>query len=223
MIFKTLRHEKTNEIPWVPFAGVHAGKLKGYTAEEVLTDADKLVESLLEVKRIYEPDGMPITFDLQVEAEIFGCELLWAKDNPPSVRSHPLSGEKKIPCKCEIPTPDSGRIPLILDATRRVKREIGDEVALYGLICGPFTLASHLRGSEIFMDMIKDQEYVTALVDYCAEVACKMAEYYIDAGVDVVAVVDPLVSQVSPAHIDKMLAPAFTAVFDFIIDIGDAF
>ncbi len=220
MIFKTLRHEKTNEIPWVPFAGVHAGKLKGYTAEEVLTDADKLVESLLEVKRIYEPDGMPITFDLQVEAEIFGCELLWAKDNPPSVRSHPLSGEKKIPCKCEIPTPDSGRIPLILDATRRVKREIGDEVALYGLICGPFTLASHLRGSEIFMDMIKDQEYVTALVDYCAEVACKMAEYYIDAGVDVVAVVDPLVSQVSPAHIDKMLAPAFTAVFDFIRSKG---
>ena len=109
---------------------------------------------------------------------------------------------------------------MILDATRRVKREIGDEVALYGLICGPFTLASHLRGSEIFMDMIKDQEYVTALVDYCAEVACKMAEYYIDAGVDVVAVVDPLVSQVSPAHIDKMLAPAFTAVFDFIRSKG---
>ena len=47
-----------------------------------------------------------------------------------------------------------------------------------------------------------------------------MAEYYIDASVDVVAVVDPLVSQVSPAHIDKMLAPAFTAVFDFIRSKG---
>ena len=34
---------------------------------------------------------------------------------------------------------------------KRVKKEIGDDVALYGLICGPFTLASHLRGTDIFM------------------------------------------------------------------------
>ena len=47
LIFQTLRHEQTNEIPWVPFAGVHVGKLKGYTAEEVLRDEDKLVKFLL--------------------------------------------------------------------------------------------------------------------------------------------------------------------------------
>ena len=40
LIFKTLRHEKTDDIPWVPFAGVHAGKLKGYTAQELLTESD---------------------------------------------------------------------------------------------------------------------------------------------------------------------------------------
>ncbi len=89
LIIKTLRHEKTDDIPWVPFAGVHAGKLKGYTAQELLTDEDKLVESLLEVDKIYTPDGLPVLFDLQVEAEILGCELKWAKDNPPSVKSHP--------------------------------------------------------------------------------------------------------------------------------------
>ncbi len=216
LIFQTLKHEKTHSIPWVPFSGVHAGKLKGYTAEEVLKDEDKLVESLLEVKKVYEPDGMPIVFDLQVEAEILGCDLLWAKDNPPSVKSHPLSDEKMIPCKCKIPTTKSGRIPLILNAMNRVKAEIGNEVALYGLICGPFTLASHLRGSKLFMDMRNDKKYVTELMEFCGEVACKMSEYYIDAGMDVIAVVDPLISQVSPKHIDSMLAPAFTAVFDYI-------
>ena len=60
LIFKTLRHERTDNIPWVPFAGVHAGKLKGYTAEQLLKDPDKLVESLLEVKKLYTPDGMPV-------------------------------------------------------------------------------------------------------------------------------------------------------------------
>ncbi len=232
LIFKALKHEEMIEIPWVPFAGVHAGLLKGYTAEEMLKDADKVVESLKEVNKLYMPDGLPVLFDLQVEAEILGCDLLWAKDNPPSVKSHPLAGNKTvsdcspegtkpgIPCSCMIPGEESGRIPMILDAMKKTKAAIGDDVALYGLICGPFTLASHLRGSEIFMDMMKDSEYVKDLVGFCAEVSCKMAEMYIDAGMDVIAVVDPLVSQISPKHIEKMLSESFTAVFDFIRSKG---
>ena len=112
LVLNTLKHEKTDRVPWVPFAGVHAGKLKGYTGEEILKDADKLVEALLEVNKLYMPDGMPVMFDLQIEAEILGCTLLWAKDNPPSVRSHPLADEKSIPCRCMMPSKESGRIPM---------------------------------------------------------------------------------------------------------------
>ena len=90
LIFKALRHETVDSVPWVPFAGVHAGKLKGYTAEEMLQSSDKIVDSLEEVVKLYMPDGIPVLFDLQIEAEILGCDLLWAKDNPPSVVSHPL-------------------------------------------------------------------------------------------------------------------------------------
>ena len=78
LVLKTMRHEETGAIPWVPFAGVHAGQLKGFTAEEMLTDANNIVESLREVNKLYMPDGLPVLFDLQVEAEILGCELLWA-------------------------------------------------------------------------------------------------------------------------------------------------
>ena len=62
LIRATYAHESTPRAPWVPYTGVHAGKLKGYTAKEVLTDADKLYESLMEVHRLYMPDGMPIVF-----------------------------------------------------------------------------------------------------------------------------------------------------------------
>lgn len=216
LIFKTLRHEKTDSIPWVPFSGVHAGKLKGYNAEEVLKEEDKLVESVLAVNKLYSPDGLPIIFDLQVEAEILGCDLLWSKRNPPSVANHPLEAEKTIPCTCKIPTPESGRIPMILSAMRRIKAKIGDETALYGLICGPFTLASHLRGTGLFMDMGKDPEYVKALMAFCAQVSMAMCDMYIDADMDVIAVVDPLISQVSPRHIKALLFDSFKSVFAYI-------
>ncbi|MEG2651430.1 MAG: uroporphyrinogen decarboxylase family protein, partial [Eubacterium sp.] len=217
LIFKTMRHEPTERVPWVPFSGIHSGKLGGYTAEEILKDGQKLYESLMEVAKVYGPDGMPIMFDLQLEAEILGCELLWARDNPPSVETHPYEGDKKgIPCRCKIPTRESGRIPVMLEAMTKLKASVGEDIALYGLICGPFTLASHLRGSEIFTDMLMDEDYVRELVGFCAEVAIKMSEMYIEAGMDIIAVVDPLVSQIAPESFDAMLAESFTAVFDYI-------
>lgn len=217
LIFKTMRHEQTERVPWVPFAGIHSGKLAGYTAEEILKDGQKLYESLLEVAKVYGPDGMPIMFDLQLEAEIMGCKLLWAEDNPPAVDSHPLEGDAKgIPCRCTIPEKTSGRIPVMLEAMTKLKAAVGDDIALYGLICGPFTLASHLRGTDIFLDMLMDEDYVRELVNFCAEVAIKMCDYYIEAGMDVIAVVDPLVSQIAPESFESMLSDAFKDVFDYI-------
>jgi uroporphyrinogen decarboxylase len=131
ILFGTLRHEAQEQVAWVPFAGVHAGKLLGYDATEVLVDGDKLFASLMEVNKLYKPHGQPVIFDLQVEAECLGCELRWAKDCPPSVSSHPLEGDDLIvPCECTIPTPADGRIPMILDAMRRMKNSVGDTTAL---------------------------------------------------------------------------------------------
>lgn len=216
LLFSTLRHETTDSVPWVPFAGVHAGKLCGYDATEVLTDGDKLFQSLMEVNKLYKPNGQPVVFDLQIEAEILGCELVWAKNGPPSVKTHPLEETPEVPCKCTIPSKDDGRLPMVLDVMRRMKAAVGETTALYGLICGPFTLASHLRGNDIFMDMFDDDEFVKKLLDYCAEVGKRVAEYYIEAGMDVIAVVDPLVSQVSSDHFEEFLSEPFTALYDFL-------
>ena len=217
ILMKTLRHEPVEQVAWVPFAGVHAGKLLGYTATEVLTDEDKLVESLMEVHRLYKPHGQPLLFDLQVEAECLGCDLRWADDCPPSVTTHPLEGDELIvPCDCSIPTEESGRLPMILGMMRRMKTNIGDDTALFGLICGPFTLASHLRGNDIFMDMLDDEDYVTDLLNYCGRVAKKMSDMYIDAGMDVIAVVDPLISQISVNHFEEFMTPVFSDLFDHI-------
>jgi len=222
LIFATLEHKETERVPWVPFSGVHSGSLVGYTATEVLQDADKLYESLMEVNRIYKPDGQPVIFDLQVEAECLGCNLVWADDAPPSVSGHPLEGteEIEIPCECTIPTKESGRIPMILDVMKRMKASVGDTTALYGLICGPFTLAAHLRGNDIFMDMYDDEEMVQDFLDYCKKISIAMASYYIEAGMDVIAVVDPLISQISSDHFELFMRKPFTEIFDAIREAG---
>jgi len=215
-LLNALNHIPTDKIPWVPFAGVHAGKLKGFTARDILTDGDKLLEALLEVNRLYDPDGQPVLFDLQVEAEILGCDLVWAEDAPPSVASHPLAERKEIPT--QLPGPGDGRLPMILNVMRQMKEKVGAHTALYGLVTGPFTLASHLRGTDIFLDTIDDPDFVHQLMRFTTQVAQRIAAFYIEAGMDVIAVVDPVTSQVSPKTFVEFLSEPFSAVFDFIRD-----
>ena len=220
ILFQALRHEKTDTIPWVPFAGIHAGKLTGASAGQVLTDENALFDALMAVNRLYQPNGQPVMFDLQIEAEILGCELQWVENSPPSVKTHPLQDTASVPCKCTLPTPEDGRIPMILNVMRRLKDAIGDTTALYGLICGPFTLASHLRGTDLFMDMYDDEDYVHRLLQYCTECCHRMAACYLEAGMDVIAVVDPLVSQISESHFETFLETPFTDIFKMIRDTG---
>ncbi len=155
-----------------------------------------------------------MVFDLQIEAEILGCDLLWAEKAPPSVATHPLAQNMDLPAS--LPEKTDGRLPLVLDAMRRMKQEVGDRTALYGLVTGPFTLASHLRGTEIFMDMFDHTDYLAELIVYSTCVGKRVAEFYLDAGMDVIAVVDPLVSQISPKHFQKFLSKDFTEFFSFI-------
>ena len=224
LLIRALHHEKVERAPWVPFAGVHAGFLKGYTATEMLTDVDKAFESLMEVNRLYKPDGQPVIFDLQIEAECLGCGLAWADDCPPSVSDHPLDGSDEepaqVPCDCKIPKKTDGRIPYVLEVMRRMKEAVGDTTALYGLICGPFTLASHLRGNNLFTDMYDFEDEVADLFTFCKKVCIRMADYYLEAGMDVIAMVDPLISQISTTHFEQFMTEPYTEIFDHIRNAG---
>ncbi len=199
--------------PWVPFVGCHGGKMLGLTAEEYLKSPAKVVEALVMAQKKYQADGLPVVFDLQIEAEILGCKLHWAKDVPPSVVSHPLTtaGLETLPAF----SVDKGRMPQALQATSLVRKALPD-TAIYGLITGPFTLASHLIGSEIFVQMFDDAERVERILAFCTDVAIACAEAYLKAGADIVAVVDPMTSQVSPKHFKAFITPYLNRLFDAI-------
>ena len=212
LIFDIYKNKEVERVPWIPYTGIHIGSLTGITAEALLKDENLLYENLMEAHRLYSPDGMPIIFDLQLEAEILGCELMWADKAPPSVKTHPLSETKDITLK--LPQKDDGRLPLVLNVMERMKKEVGETTALYGLLCGPLTLASHLRGMDLFMDMYEDPEFVQRLIDFSTDVFLKIADFYIEAGMDVIAAVDPIVSQISPDSFEEFLHKPYTKIFE---------
>ncbi len=213
ILFDALRNGLTPRPAWVPFVGVHGAQMIGVKASDYLRSADLMVQGLTEAVRRYRPDGIPMLFDLQLEAEAMGCELAWADETPPSVKTHPLEGGGSLARLAPFDL-GAGRLPLAFEVTRRMKQHVGGEVGLYGLICGPFTLAMHLMGNDLFMQMYDHPDYVKAVVGYSASIGCKMAQAYIEAGADVIAVVDPMTSQISPEHFTEFVTPYVNQVFD---------
>ncbi len=213
-LLRALRMEECERIPWVPFVGCHAGALINKTPDVLLRSADCIVEGQKRAAELYKPDGLPVTFDLQIEAEALGCSLLWSTENPPAVVTHILEQGAAL-ADLSLPGPDSGRIPVVFEAARRLRKELPD-IALYGLATGPFTLALHLAGPNIFLQMFEDPDGVRALLDFCAQVARMMIDGYAGAGCDVIALVDPMTSQIGPDQFEEFVTPFVAPLFDHI-------
>lgn len=214
LIRAAMRFEKTGRTPWVPFVGCHAGALLGITADRYLRSEEFMVQGIREAVRRYNPDGIPITFDLQLEAEALGCRLAWSEQNPPAVTTHPLMGGTDIE-SLSIPNPSDGRIPTVLSVARTIREDFPD-LALYGLVCGPFTLAVHLAGTNLFTQMYQEPDVVHRLLDFCHQTAVAMSSYYIHAGCDIIATVDPMTSQIGPDQFKEFVSPYVIPLFDSV-------
>jgi len=198
----------TQKVPWVPYSGVHSAFLIWEPADKFLQDPDLIAKGVMFAAERYKADGIPLLFDLTVEAISMGCAHKWWPDNPPSITGHPLDKQSLAESGIKIPGPKDGRWPVIIEAGKKVKAAMPD-VALYGILCGPLTLASHLRGVRIFTDVYKNKAIAKEIIDFSGEVAGEAARIYAEEiGCDVIAITDPVASQIKPETFNEFVTPA---------------
>lgn len=214
ILFRAFRNEQSERTPWVPFVGCHGGKLIDIPADQYLKSSELMLMGLTEAVTRYKPDGIPVVFDLQIEAEALGCQLKWNESTPPAVISHPLVEGDPL-SSLKIPSLSMGRIGLVMETCRQFKKKFPD-IALYGLITGPFTLGLHLLGTDIFFKMLEAPEEIHQLMKFTSKVCIQMADYYMDHGCDVIAVVDPMTSQIDPDSFQQFVTGYVSPIFDHI-------
>ena len=221
LVLDEIHCKEVERIPWVPFVGCHAASLIRVSAEEYFKSSENIVKGVKKAYELYSPDALPALFDLQIEAEAIGCKLQYAADNPPSVMTHPLEEGKSL-TDLKIPGENDGRFPIVLEAMKNICKELGGKIAIYGLVTGPFTLALHLMGTDIFYEMMDDPDKVHKILSFCKNVCLNTARMYIDSGCDVIALVDPMISQISPSSCRDFESPYAAEIFDYIKGRGKA-
>ena len=180
-----------------------------------------MAKGVVNAAKRYKADGIPLLFDLSVEANSVGCELKWWRDNVPSVTTHPCSDKTPAEAGLKLPTKDSGRWPVIFEAAKIAKPQLDElDCALMGLFCGPLTLASHLAGVRIFTDVYKHKEFAHQVSSMPAKSGPLRRQFYAEMGCDIIAIVDPVASQIKSETFQEFVTPNCQAAIKAIHDAG---
>ncbi len=221
LLIDAYRGKMTPKVPWVPYAGVHCAFLINEPADKMLQDPELLAKGVVNAATRYKADGIPLLFDLSVEANSIGCELKWWPDNVPSVTTHPCSDKTPADAGLELPTKDSGRWPVLYEAAKIAKPQLDEaDCVMMGLFCGPLTLASHLAGVRIFTDVYKNPEFAHEVIKFAGEVGARAAEFYAEMGCDIIAIVDPVASQIKSETFKEFVTPNSQPAIKVIHDAG---
>ncbi len=208
MLLDAYQGKRTEYAPWVPYAGVHCAHIINEPADKFLQDPELLAKGVVATAKRYKADGIPLLFDLSVEANAVGCDLKWWPDNVPSVTTHPCSNKSPEEAGLKLPTKDSGRWPVIFEAARIAKPQLEElDCAMMGLFCGPLTLASHLAGVRIFTDVYKKKDFAHEIIRFAGEIGAISAQFYADMGCDIIANVDPVASQIKSVTFQEYVTP----------------
>ncbi len=180
-----------------------------------------LVEANLAVAADFGVDILQAISDPYREAADFGLEVEFPADNLPLNRK-PLIAEPGDLEKLVPPNPATGRrMSDRLEAIRLFREKAGGEIPVMGWVEGALAEASDLRSMYLTMtDLVSRPEWLTELLEICAEVEIAFARAQVEAGADIIGLGDAVCSQISPKMYRQFALPYEQRIFAAVHEMG---
>jgi uroporphyrinogen decarboxylase len=223
-ILKAFAMEKTERVPVTLFGGgMWSIKDYGTTFEELANNVDKNVEMCVaEAEKIrsdivYVGSGFN-NFHAIALGRKLGVGVKFREIGAPDMTAHVVSTEEDI---AKLDMEDIFKDPVVLnvmEATRKVKKKIGDKYLVTMTCWGPFTLAARFVGEETFMKAtFKKPAFVEKMVDFCADLLIKLYEPLVRDGVEALSIADPTASGdlINPKQMSRFAVPPLKKMSDW--------
>lgn len=134
---------------FAPSVYEHAARVIGESPWDVSRDVHLLARGHTEAYRLYQHRPIVVGIDIyNLEAEAYGAVVSRASGNGiPAIHEHPFSTARQLIDLKPFDPKSAGRIPLTIEAARRVAAACPDADVRVPL-SGPFSLATNLMGFE---------------------------------------------------------------------------
>ena len=190
-----LRFQPSDRVPVSPLFHYGGAKLLGKTVREYATDAQTLAECSLNVTRTFGFDSVMLGTDVAIEAEALGCPVEQPENAPMHILSSILTENTDLSA-VRAPDPEKdGRLPMLLEATRRCKDAVGKEGFVISCANGPINNAGQFFGiTELMYLSIDDPEMLEAVLDFSLEVSIRYSVKLMEYGADMILAGEALAS-----------------------------
>ncbi len=221
------RKGKTDRVPVAPYMGNHGARVGGATVDAYCQSGQIMANAQIRAWDTYHQDVVVAQSDNYYIAEGFGTRVTHHPDGTPTFAAPALEDLRAVDSLPRLNPETDGRMPVYLDAIRRLKQHFGNTVAIRAPGTGPFSLSSHLLGTEVFLITLAETETdpdgetahclhklmettTRALTDF--SIAC------LEAGADLVQAGDSLASidMISPKMYREWAWPYEKLFFDAI-------
>lgn len=192
----------------------------GYRFAGIHLDAKQMAETAASTYKLFGYECGVVPVDLCVEAEAMGCQI----NVYPKAEGilYPTIKEKLVHNEADMDTvtfpaniAELGRVPLMREAIKLLKADIGKDVAVGSYVLGPFTLAGQIMElNDLLKLSFKKADKVAKLLDLCADAIILVAKEYEKAGVDYITVREMGATSdvLSPRVFKNLIAPALHKV-----------
>ncbi len=224
-VLRTIRREPTDCVAVAPYMYDVAVVAADVSLKDYYTRADVMTKAQLALHELVDQDVISVGSDNFYIAEGFGCEATHDETELPALTRPAVSSLNDV-FDVEVPDPQSdGRMPVMLESIREVRRAVGSEVAVRSPGTGPFALASYLIGSQEWLCEIgmcqagardANEAALHHALGLAAEALIRFGKACWDAGADIIHCGDSLAScdMISPGTYERFALPYEQRVFE---------
>ncbi len=181
----------------------------GVSFPEAHLDPQAMADLALAGHEIVGFDTVMPEYSVHQESAALGCEMDWGdRDTMPDAKTSPHEDFSDIEVPENILEKPSMRV--VLDALSILKKNVGDKVAVFGKVMGPWTLSYHMAGTQNFLLHIGmgETDKVIKMMRQLMPVTISFANAQFRAGANVVCLADHVTGDLaSPRHYEELLLP----------------
>jgi len=226
------RRERPDTTPVAPYMGNHGAHVAGVAIRDYCRCGRLMAEAQHCAWKLYGQDAVVPQSDNYYIAEGFGVLIQHHDDSTPTLKTPAVAGLEDIG-RLRVPDPaKDGRMPVYLEAIRRLVELTRGEVAVRAPGTGPFSLASHLLGTESFLVELAlaerepggpREQALLKFMDLTTDALIAFATACLEAGAHIVQAGDSLASpdMISPSTYRRWAWPAERMFFETLNPLAE--
>jgi [methyl-Co(III) methanol-specific corrinoid protein]:coenzyme M methyltransferase len=168
---------------------VHGLEKYGWKFAEIHVDARKMASMAASTFQLFGFECAVVPFDMGVEAEALGAGVNFYSTHTdiiyPTISKKVAEKVEDLDIQVPSDLSKAGRIPLVTEAIRLLREEVGGQVAIGAWVLGPYTLAGQLVDiGDLAKMAFKKTDMVHKVLDTLAGVLIEISRIYREAGAD---------------------------------------